>query len=319
MPFEDEDRKIEKGAKRIKELKETTIGRRSQIEMVFCDEIGSQFIEECDVKEIGAGNGKKETEDGSINEDGTITSPHTGEDVQAKRITAIDTTNKENMPMAILGSSTSPVTSFFKSIGWKNAESGRKSFNMKLFALQSAVISFLIGIIIFDIEPATALIDSSPFQIATASITSGGLVLVYEEYQHRKNDNYYEMRFFCLDHIMDGNVHVGVSLDDPDCVEHIKKWYGDKSSALISALQDLEEDLVDKTKELKQENHELEARLEIQKEKNSKRIADKVVDSKLEYKNMDNVDDTKVALYVVLSVVITAVSTVGLIYALGGL
>lgn len=305
-----EERKLEKEVERQKELADTTTGVQAQVEMLQCDEIGNQFIEECDIKEYESGVGKKE----DIMDE--IESPHTGERMGMKQVHAVDTTNEEDLEIGILGDASSNVKSFLTGIGWKNSAKGMRTFNRRMFMLQSSVIAFLLAIIFFDIEPSTAIIESRPFLVATTGVSVGGIIMFLEEYWHREHDNYFDMRFLCLDHAMDGNLHVGISLDDPNYLEHLEDWFGEESQALINALEDLEENFIEKIDEKDELVYKLDAERRREKDKTGKKIAERLADAKMDYQNMGSPDNTKVALYVFVTAVGSIAGTLGILYLL---
>lgn len=308
MAFDKEERELKKKVKRSKELSETTLDVNTQVEMVQCEKIGNQFIEECDIKTYESG---KST---------SLESPHTGEEVEMKKIQTIDTTNEEDLKLGIIGDPSVPITAFLKGIGWQNSKQGNRKFTRRMFLLQTGIIAFLLGIIIFEIEPGVAIFESDVFQIATSSVASGGIMMFVVQWWHRKYDNFYDMRFLCLDHAMDGSMHIGISLDDPDYAQHLTDWYGDKSKVLADALESLEQNYIETLKDKDELIYELNAQIEKEREKTGKKIADKLASAKMEYKYMDSGSKTKVWLYVI-GTAIACVSSTALImmYMMGGI
>jgi len=313
----DEEREIEKKVERQKELSETTLNVNAQVEMVQCPDIGNQFIEECDIKALEEGIGKESKGDDEGEQSGTIESPHTGKDVNVKKVQTVNTTNKEDLSLGIIGDPSAPITAYLQGIGWKNSRKGGKEFNRRMFMLQSAVIAFLIGIIMMDVQPERAIIESRLFLVATTAVSTGGTVMFIVEWWHRKYDNFYDMRFLCLDHAMDGSLHIGVSLDDPDYHKHLVDWYGETSDAVVGALESMEQNFVETIQEKTELIYELDAQRDVDKQKNYKKLADRLSDHKLDYKEITGSNSKwKLPVAVSISCVASVLGTLGVLYML---
>lgn len=297
-----EKHKKEKKKQRIKELEETKVNKRAEVN-IRCDKTGRQFIPDCDFKKYAEGKSE-------------VQSPHTGEKF---KVTSIRTDNEEYMKIGLLGTEEEGLANKLDDGKFKDSSKGQKSWNNTLLTLAMVFNAWLLFVWIQGWDFEARLMESRLFLVSLTATVTLSLTMFYIERKHQQNDNWYFLDGMCVGHSEDKEMHYVIATSDDNYIDHLKAWYGELDMSVKQALEDLGKDYQEQIDNLEDQYREKKVELDLEKERSAEEVAEAYEENRVNNEYRRKQQRTSVIKAVGLTALIMLLGFISILYMTGAL